>query len=113
MPERIKRLDQHRHELKALRYLLEHHPDSMSGDGELPAREDFQIEESRLIFDALVHAATQTEAIRVIEALELDETEVESFLRLGGQFYHGYPAMVKARGRDFRDGKLEVVDPNA
>ena len=37
---------------------------------------------------------------------------MESFLRLGGQFYHSYPHMVKERGRDFRDGKIEILDPS-
>ena len=112
MPEKIKKLDQHRHELKALRYLLDRHPTSVQNRDDLPGREDFQIEESRLIFDALLTAASQEEATQAIENLDLEETEVESFLRLGGQFYHSYPRMVKDRGQDFRDGKIEVVDPS-
>ena len=112
MPEKIKKLDQQRHELKALRYLLENHPASMQSRDGLPSREDFQIEENRWIFDVLLTATSQEEAVRAIENLDLEKTEVESFLRLGGQFYHSYPDMVKERGQDFREGKIEVVDPS-
>ena len=112
MPEKIKKLDQHRHELKALRYLLDNHPESVQTRDGLPSREDFQIEESRLIFDVLLQSESQEEATKAIEELDLEETEVESFLRLGGQFYHSYPQMVKDRGQEFRDGKIEVVDPS-
>ena len=112
MPEKIKKLDQHRHELKALRYLLDNHPESVQTRDGLPSREDFQIEESRLIFDVLLQSESQEEATKAIEELDLEETEVESFLRLGGQFYHSYPEMVKDRGQEFRDGKIEVVDPS-
>lgn len=111
MPERIKRLDQQRHELKALRYLLDRHPAGRRENAVLPGRADFQIEDSRLMFDALLSAATQAEAARAIEALTLEETDVASFLRLGGQFYHDYPRLVKERGRAFRDGTVELADP--
>lgn len=111
MPERIKRLDQQRHELKALRYLLDRHPAGLQDPVAQPGRADFQIEDSRLMFDALVSAATQTEAARAIESLTLEETDVDSFLRLGGQFYHDYPRLVKERGQAFRDGTVELADP--
>lgn len=111
MPERIKRLDQQRHELKALRYLLDRHPAGLRETAALPGRTDFQIEDSRLMFDALLSAATQAEAAHAIEALSLEETDVASFLRLGGQFYHDYPRLVKERGRAFRDGTVELADP--
>ncbi len=111
MPEKIRKLDQQRHELKALRYLLDTHPESMQNREELPSREDFQASESQLIFDVLVNTTSQAEAVRAIEDLNLEETEVESFLRLGGQFYHSYPPMVKERGRAFREGKIEMLDP--
>ena len=111
MPERIKRLDQQRHELKALRYLLDRHPAGLRENAALPGRTDFQIEDSRLMFDALLSAATQAEAARAIEAIPLEETDVASFLRLGGQFYHDYPRLVKERGQAFRDGTVELADP--
>ena len=37
MPEKIRKLDQQRHELKALRYLLDTHPESMQNRDDLRA----------------------------------------------------------------------------
>lgn len=107
----IKKLDQQRHELKALRYLLEFFPESVRSREELPSREDFQISDNRLIYDALMVAKTKDEAAKAIEELELEETDLESFLRLGGQFYHTYPQLVKERGKEFRAGTIKVVVP--
>lgn len=107
----IKKLDQQRHELKALRYLLEYHPRSLQDRDALPKRDDFQIADCQQIYDALVASTTQREAAQAIEALELDDTEVESFLRLGGQFYHAYPGLVKERGQGFRDGTMRLINP--
>ena len=115
MVSMIKKLDQQRHELKALRYLLEYHPHSLEGretDHEaLPNRDDFQIADCQLIYDALVVAKTKEEAAEAIEELDLEDTEVESFLRLSGQFYHSYPVLVKERGQEFRDGKMQLINP--
>lgn len=107
----IKKLDQQRHELKALRYMLEFHPHSLQDREALPSRDDFQLEDDRLIYDALITAKTKEEAVQAIEALDLEDTEVESFLRLGGQFYHSYPALVKERGREVRAGEIQIVNP--
>ena len=52
-----------------------------------------------------------TEAIKAIEALDVEDTDIESFLRLGGKFYHAYPAMVKERGQEFRAGQIKIVVP--
>ena len=87
----IRKLDQQRHELKALRYLLEFFPQSMQDRQGLPSRDDFQLPENQQIYDVLLAAKTKEEATQTIAALELEETEVESFLGLGGQFYHTYP----------------------
>ena len=111
MAQTIKKLDQHRHELKALRYLLERYPESVKQKEALPSRDDFQIEDSRAIYDALMSAKTKEEAIAAIDTLDLEETDVESFLRLGGQFYHSYPKLVKDRGQEFRDGTVKIVTP--
>ena len=109
--ETIKKLDQQRHELKALRYLLDFFPQSMQNRDTLPSREDFQISDCQRIYDVLLSAKTQEEATRTIEALDVEDTDIESFLRLGGKFYHGYPQMVKERGKDFRAGTVKVVVP--
>jgi hypothetical protein len=107
----IKKLDQQRHELKALRYLLEYYPESVQNRDAVPSREDFQIPDTRLIYDALMTAKTKEAAAKAIENLDLEETDVESFLRLGGQFYHTYPQLVKERGQEFRAGTIKVVVP--
>ncbi len=111
MAQTIKKLDQQRHELKALRYLLEYYPESVQNRDAVPSREDFQIPDTRLIYDALTAAKTKEEAAKAIKALDLEETDVESFLRLGGQFYHTYPQLVKERGQEFRVGTIKVVVP--
>src|SRR5262245_3754660 len=107
----IKKLDQQRHELKALRYLPEYFPESTRNCGALPSREDFQIPDNRRIYDALMSTKTKDEAAKAIEELELEETDIESFLRLGGQFYHTYPQLVKERGEEFRAGEIKIVTP--
>lgn len=111
MAQTIKKLDQQRHELKALRYLLEFYPDSVQKTEELPSREDFQLEDTRIIYDALLSARTKDEATAAISNLDLEETDVESFLRLGGQFYHTYPKLVKERGQEFRVGAVTLLTP--
>ena len=107
----IRKLDQQRHELKALRYLLEFFPQSIQDRQELPSREDFQLPESQEIYDVLLTVKTKAEATQAIAALELEETDVESFLGLGGQLYHTYPQVVKARAQEFRAGTMKVVAP--
>ena len=109
--ETIKKIDQQRHELKALRYLLDFFPQSMENRNALPSRDDFQISDCQLIYDVLLSAKTQEEATQAIANLEVEDTDIESFLRLGGKFYHAYPAMVKERGKEFRAGTVKVVAP--
>ena len=109
--EIIKKLDQQRHELKALRYLLDFFPQSMQNRDVLPSREDFQIADCQRIYDVLLSAKTAAEAVKAIETLDVEDTDIESFLRLGGKFYHAYPAMVKERGQEFRAGQIKVVVP--
>ena len=111
MAQSIKKLDQQRHELKALRYLLEFYPESLRNSADLPSREDFQIEDTRLIYDALMSAETKDEATKAIADLNLEDTDVESFLRLSGQLYHTYPKLVKERGPEFRSGAVKIVIP--
>jgi hypothetical protein len=108
MAERVKRIDQQRHELKALRYLLQFYPDSCTTTEPLPRRGDFQIPDCQRIFDALMSTTTQDEATAAIRALDLDETDVESFLRLGGEYYFTYPKLVVDRAEKFRQHVLEL-----
>ena len=104
----VKRIDQQRHELKALRYLLHFYPQSLVKTRPLPRRDDFQIPDSQRIYDALTLARTRDEAAATIGALDLDETDVQSFLRLGGEYYYTYPQLVVERAEQFRHGTLEL-----
>jgi len=108
MPQLVKRIDQQRHELKALRYLLEYYPDSVTKTDPLPGREDFQIPDSREIYAALMAATSRDDAVAAIRALELDETDCDSFLRLGGEYYFTYPRLVVERAQGFRQGELQL-----
>jgi hypothetical protein len=107
MSELVKRIDQIRHEMKALRYLLEFHPGSLA---DAPRRDDFQTEDGRLIFDVLVDAKNRADAEARIAELDLEETDVESFLRLGGTHYHTYPGLIRERAEQFRSGELRLQD---
>jgi hypothetical protein len=108
MAEVVKRIDQQRHELKALRYLLEFYPDSLARTSPLPGRDDFQIPDCQRIFHALTSAKTKDEASAAIRALDLEETDVDSFLRLSGEYYHTYPKLVVERARQFCQHALQL-----
>jgi hypothetical protein len=108
MAERVKHIDQHRHELKALRYLLHFYPESVIQTRPLPRREDFQILDCQRIYDALMAAHSRDEAIAAIRGLDLEETDVDSFLRLGGEYYYRYPQLVVERAARFHDQTLEL-----
>ncbi|HUI28419.1 MAG TPA: hypothetical protein VL403_20240, partial [Candidatus Kryptonia bacterium] len=101
MAKAVKRVDQQRHELKALRYLLEVLPDRSTIES-FPGRADFQIPDCQRIYDALSAAETQADAIAAVRALDLEDTDIESFLHLGGQHYYTYPSLVVQRGEQFR-----------
>ena len=109
MAETVKRLDQQRHELKALRFLLEGTPRSFTDPAASPDLEDFQIPDHRLMLAALREADDKDDACARLRALDLEETDVESFLSLGGEYYYTYPALVRERGRRFRAGELVLV----
>jgi len=108
MAQLVKRIDEQRHELKALRYLLHAYPESLTKTQPLPRRDDFQIPDCQRIYDALTNARTHNEAAAAIRALDLEETDVESFLRLGGEYYYTYPQLVVERAVQFRQGVLEL-----
>ena len=108
MPERVKRIDQQRHELKALRYLLHFYPESLVKTQPLPRRDDFQIPDCQRIYDVLMIDQTRDAAAAAIRNLDLDETDIDSFLRLGGEYYYTYPKLVVERAEQFRDGTLEL-----
>jgi len=106
--EKVKRIDQQRHELKALRYLLQFFPESLQKIKPLPRREDFQLPDCQRIYDALTSARTQEQATAAIRGLDVQETDLDSFLRLGGEYYFTYPKLVVERAEQFRTGVLEL-----
>lgn len=104
----LKPVDILRHELKALRFILDNYHSGKLGAGDLPAREDFQSAQARAIYDAIVGSADQKSAERAIVGLELDGVDVDSFIRLSGGHYYAYPALVVERAAMIRTGKLTV-----
>ena len=107
-PRPLKRIDILRHELKALRFILGHYHSRTLDLTSLPPREDFQSEQGREIYGTIIDAPDQRTAAERIRALELEEVDLESFLRLGGEHYHSYPALVRERAAAIRRGKLKV-----
>jgi hypothetical protein len=104
----LKRIDILRHELKALRFILDHYHSGTLNPSSLPPREDFQSEQGRELYATIVDAPDQTTAEQRIRSLELDDVDIESFLRLGGEHYHTYPALVRERAEAIRRGELKV-----
>ncbi len=108
MERPLKEVDVLRHELKALRYILENLHRGRIAAEELPAREDFQSQQGRELYDAIVKAAYRDAARRAVAELELEGVDVESFLRLSADHYYTYPALVKERAAAIRAGALKV-----
>lgn len=110
MEPALKRVDQLRHELKALRYLLDAPAGGRLAPAELPQREDFQFEQTRQLYDAIMQAPDSDTARSRVAALELDEIDLQSFLSLSGAHYYSYPALVKRRAAAIREGELAVEE---
>jgi len=108
--ERIKPIDVLRHELKALRFILDNFHSGRLQPGLIPPRDDFQSEQSRQIFDAIMASPTREAAEERITALQLEEVDIDSFLDLSGEHYYAYPALVRQRAEAIRRGTLAVED---
>jgi hypothetical protein len=106
--ETLKRIDILRHELKALRFILDNYHGGKLASDSLPPRDDFQSEQGRIIYDAIVAAPDRSTAAKAISELDLEDVDIESFLRLGGEHYYSYPALVRARADAIRRGELKV-----
>ncbi len=104
----LKRIDILRHELKALRYLLDASHSGRPDRSVIPPREDFISEPSHLIYDAIVQAPDRAQAERRLLALDLEDVDIESFLRLSGEHYYTYPALVRERAAALRSGRLRI-----
>ena len=104
----LKPIDILRHELKALRFILDNfHSGKLGADG-LPPREDFQSAQGRALYDSIVKARDRQAAERAIAELELDDVDLDSRLHLSGEHYYTYPALVRERAAAIRTGKLTV-----
>lgn len=106
----LKPIDILRHELKALRFILDNLHSGKFDRAEVPPREDFQSAQARELYDAIMSAPSRAAAEEQIGALELDEVDIQSFLRLSGEHYYTYPALVRERAEAIRAGRLKVAD---
>ena len=106
--ETLKRIDILRHELKALRFILDNYHDGKIAADALPPRDDFQSEQGRTIYDVICGARARTDAEKAIAELDLEDVDVESFLRLSGEHYYTYPALVRERADAIRKGELKL-----
>ncbi len=104
----LKTIDILRHELKALRFILDNFHSGKLGEGGLPPREDFQSAQGRVLYDSIVKSLDRGTAERAIAKLELDDVDIDSFLHLSGEHYYTYPALVRQRAVAIRSGKLTV-----
>jgi hypothetical protein len=107
----LKRIDILRHELKALRFILDHYHLGTLNPELLPPLEDFQSEQAREIYSVIVGLPDRAMAEQRIRTLELDDVDIESFLRLSGEHYHTYPVLVRERADAIRRGQLQVESP--
>ena len=106
--ETLKRIDILRHELKALRFILDNLHSGKIERAAIPPRDDFQSDQGRALYDIIMKAASRADAERNIGELDLDEVDIESFLRLSGEHYYTYPALVRERAEAIRAGILKV-----
>ncbi|HTW88069.1 MAG TPA: hypothetical protein VMD75_08685 [Candidatus Binataceae bacterium] len=104
----LKQVDLLRHELKALRYILENFHSGKIAPTELPPAEDFMSAQGRQIYGVIVGAASRASAESELLRLDLEDVDIGSFLRLSGGHYYGYPDLVRQRAAAIRSGALKV-----
>ena len=82
MPDKtLKQIDVLRHELKALRYILDNFHAGKLPPAALPPREDFLSAQAREIYDIILKAPGREAAEARIAEIRLDDVDVASFLR--------------------------------
>jgi hypothetical protein len=109
MPDKtLKRIDVLRHELKALRYILDNFHAGKLPPAATPPREDFLAEQARTIYDTILKAPSRDAAEAKIAEMRLDDVDVASFLCLSGDHYYTYPALVHERAEALRAGRLRI-----
>ena len=97
-----------RHELKALRFILDNYHAGKLDHSALIPRDDFQSDQCREIYVASTQAPGRTEAEARIRTMDLEDVDIDSFLRLSGEHYYTYPALVSERAQAIRQGKLTI-----
>lgn len=109
MPDKtLKQIDVLRHELKALRYILDNFHAGKLPPAALPPREDFLSQQARKIYETILNAPSRDVAEVEIGELSLDDVDIASFLRLSGNHYYTYPALVHERAEALRAGRLRI-----
>jgi hypothetical protein len=104
----LKRIDILRHELKALRFMLDNYHAGKIEPASIPPRADFQSDQGRRLYDIILGAPSRAAAEEEIGELELDDVDIDSFLRLTGEHYYTYPALVRERAEAIRQGRLRI-----
>jgi hypothetical protein len=109
MPDKtLKQIDVLRHELKALRYILDNFHLGKLPPAAMPPREDFLSGQAREIYATILRAPSREAAEALIAEMHLDDVDVVSFLRLSGDHYYTYPALVHERAEALRAGRLRI-----
>jgi hypothetical protein len=108
MDRPLKTVDILRHELKALRFILDHYHAGTLAESQLPPREDFQSEQGLVLYDLIRATPSRAAAEQAIAGLDLEDVDTESFLRLRGEHYYSYPELVRERAAAIRRGALKV-----
>jgi hypothetical protein len=104
----LKRIDILRHELKALRFILDNYHAGKIDPSSIPPREDFQSAQGQHLYDVILGAPSRSGAESEIAELELEDVDLDSFLRLTGEHYYTYPALVRERAEAIRQGRLRI-----
>jgi hypothetical protein len=108
MDRPLKRIDILRHELKALRFILDNFHAGKIAPASIPPRDDFQSEQGRILYDLILRAPSRGAAEEKIATLDFDDVDTVSFLRLSGEHYYSYPGLVRERAAAIRSGQLKV-----
>jgi hypothetical protein len=104
----LKRIDILRHELKALRFILDNYHAGKIANAALPPRADFQSAQGRALYDLILKASSRAQAEAQIAELDLDDVDTSSFLHLSGDHYYTYPGLVRDRAEAIRRGELTI-----
>jgi len=104
----LKRIDILRHELKALRFILDNYHAGKIDPSSVPPRDDFQSAQGQHLYDIIFAAPNRAAAEAEIAELDLEDVDIDSFLRLTGEHYYTYPALVRERAEAIRQGRLRI-----